>query len=138
MASTSGNRNGSRWYEIQDLNATPSLVQSGTVFDSAASNPKSYWIPTIMVSGQGHAVMGCSTAGATNRINAGTVGRLAGDTSDTMQTPVDYTASSTAYFLKQIAMRSRSLKPDSVGCRPINQQPIRAEMALTVGTPVSV
>src|SRR6185436_13361325 len=50
-ASTSGGRNGSRWYELQNLHTTPSLVQSGTVFDSAASNPKYYWIPTIMVSG---------------------------------------------------------------------------------------
>ena len=97
VASGSGGRNGSRWYEIQNLTTTPSLVQSGTVFDSAASNPKNYWIPSIMVSGQGHVAMGFSTAGTTNRANAGTVGRLAGDTLGTMQTPVDYTASTTAY-----------------------------------------
>lgn len=96
-ASGSGGRNGSRWYELQNLTGTPAVVQSGTVFDPAASNPKSYWIPSIMVSGQGHAAMGFSTAGASNNINAGTVGRLAGDTLGTMQTPQDYTASSTAY-----------------------------------------
>ena len=96
-ASTSGNRNGSRWYAIQNLTGTPSVAQSGTVFDSAASNPKSFWIPTIMVSGQGHAAMGFSTAGANNHINAGTCGRLSGDPAGTMQTAVDYTASSTAY-----------------------------------------
>jgi hypothetical protein len=90
-------RNGSRWYEIQNLTSTPSLVQSGTIFDSAASNPKSFWMPTIMVSGQGHVAMGFSTAGNTNYVNAGTVGRLSGDTAGTMQTPVDYTASNTAY-----------------------------------------
>ena len=97
VASGSGGRNGSRWYELQNLTATPSLVQSGTVFDSAASNPKNYWIPSIMVSGQGHVAMGFSTAGTTNRANAGTVGRLASDTLGTMQAPVDYTASTTAY-----------------------------------------
>lgn len=97
VASGSGGRNGSRWYEIQNLTTTPSLVQSGTVFDSAASNPKNYWIPSIMVSGQGHVAMGFSTAGNTNRANAGTAGRLAGDTPGTMQAPVDYTASTTAY-----------------------------------------
>jgi hypothetical protein len=90
-------RNGSRWYEIQNLTSTPSLVQSGTVFDSTASNPKSFWIPSIMVSGQGHVAMGFSTAGNIYYANAGTCGRLAGDTAGTMQTPVDYTASSTAY-----------------------------------------
>ncbi|MCX6878732.1 MAG: HYR domain-containing protein, partial [Verrucomicrobia bacterium] len=97
VASSRGGRNGSRWYELQNLTGTPSVVQSGTVFDSATSNPKSFWIPTIMVSGQGHAAMGFSTAGANNRANAGTVGRLSGDTLGTMQTPVEYTASSTAY-----------------------------------------
>ena len=97
VASASGGRNGSRWYELQNLSTTPTVFQSGTVFDSAASNPKSFWIPSIMVSGQGHAAMGFSTAGSANRANAGTVGRLAGDTLGTMQTPVDYTATSTAY-----------------------------------------
>ncbi len=90
-------RNGSRWYEIQNLTATPSLVQSGMIFDSASSNPKSFWIPSIMVSGQGHVAMGFSTAGSTYRANAGTVGRLAGDAPGTMQSPVEYTASGTAY-----------------------------------------
>ena len=97
-ASTSGNRNGSRWYAIQNLSGTPGVAQSGTVFDSSVtSNPKSYWIPTIMVSGQGHAAMGFSTAGANNYINAATCGRLTGDSGGTMQAPVEYTASSTAY-----------------------------------------
>jgi hypothetical protein len=90
-------RNGSRWYEIQNVASTPSVAQWGTVYDSAANNPKSFWIPSIMVSGQGHVAMGFSTAGSTNYINAGTVGRLSGDAPGTMQSPVDYTASSTAY-----------------------------------------
>lgn len=96
-ASTTGGRNGSRWYELQNLNTTPALVESGTVFDPAASNPKSFWIPSIVVSGQGHVAMGFSTAGAANRVNAGTCGRLAGDTLGTMQAAVDYTATGTAY-----------------------------------------
>ena len=100
VATAGGGRNGSRWYEIQNLSSTPSLVQSGTVFDSTAtaSNPKSYWIPSLMVSGQGHVAMGFSTAGANNYINAATCGRLATDAAGTMQTPVvEYTTSSTAY-----------------------------------------
>lgn len=97
-ATVGGGRNGSRWYEIQNLAGTPSVVQSGTVFDSTATNPKSYWIPTLMVSGQGHVAMGFSTAGTNNYINAGTCGRLASDALGTMRTPiVEYTASTTAY-----------------------------------------
>ncbi|MDA8429898.1 MAG: hypothetical protein M0T70_11650 [Geobacteraceae bacterium] len=92
-------RNGSRWYELQGIatGQTPSVVQSGTVFDSATSNPRFYWIPSIMVSGQGHAAMGFSTAGATEYINAGTAGRLAGDPLGTMGNPLLYTSSSSAY-----------------------------------------
>jgi len=98
VATLGGGRNGSRWYEIQNLTGTPTLVQSGTVFDSTASNPKSYWIPALMVSGQGHVAMGFSTAGANNYINAGTCGRLASDAAGTMQAPlVEYTSSTTAY-----------------------------------------
>ena len=101
VGSNTGTRNGSRWYEIQNLNSTPLLVQSGTMFDAAATNPLNYWIPSINVSGQGHAVLGFSVAGAAAPINAGAVGRLATDTAGTMQllsaTNITYTNTSTAY-----------------------------------------
>ena len=94
-------RNGSRWYEIQNVNtATPSLVQSGTVFTASASNTtaqKHYWFPTVMVSGQGHAALGFSTAGTNNRANAAYTGRLASDALGTMASPADYTATGAAY-----------------------------------------
>jgi hypothetical protein len=104
VASTAAeSRNAIRWYEIQNLNATPSLVQSGTVFDNAATlaAARQYWIPSIAVSGQGHAAIGASTAGTAFFINAFTIGRLAGDTLGTMQgspgSLAGYTSSSTAY-----------------------------------------
>lgn len=99
-ASGTMTRNAVRWYQINNLTATPALVQSGTVFDNATPNDqtkRNYWIPGIMVSGQGHVALGFSTAGTSERINAGTVGRLSGDVAGTMQTPVLYTSSSTAY-----------------------------------------
>jgi hypothetical protein len=95
--SDSGDRDGSRWYEIAVTGGAPTLVQSGTLFDSAASNPRFYWIPSIMVSGQGHAAIGASAAGATQSINAVTAGRLASDPAGALQTPLLFTASSTAY-----------------------------------------
>ena len=99
VAATSGatRRNGSRWYEIQNLNATASVVQSGTVFDAAASNPRFYSVPTVMVSGQGHAAMSFTTGGLADRSNAATAGRLSGDVLGNMQATVLTTASSTAY-----------------------------------------
>ena len=93
-----GNRNGSRWYEI-DVTGAPALTvaQSGTLFDPAASNPRFYWMPSIAVSGQGHVAIGTSSAGAAERINAATAGRLAGDPTGTLQAPVLYTSSSASY-----------------------------------------
>jgi hypothetical protein len=106
VAGATNNRNAARWYELQNLSATPSVVQSGTLFDNNATNDanqRNYWIPSIMVSGQGHVAMGASIAGTNERINAFTTGRLAGDTLGTMRDGPGgvafpgYTASATAY-----------------------------------------
>ncbi len=92
-----GDRDGSRWYEITNLTGTPILVQSGTVFDSTTPDPRFYWIPSIMVSGQGHAALGFSTAGTLYHADAATVGRLANDALGTTGIPELYTNSITAY-----------------------------------------
>jgi hypothetical protein len=78
-------RNAIRWYEIQNLKTTPSVLQSGTIFDNSPINPLSYWIPALMVSGQGHTSTGFSVAGNTFPASAGTVGRLANDPLDIMR-----------------------------------------------------
>ncbi|MCU1268138.1 MAG: hypothetical protein JWM21_4456 [Acidobacteria bacterium] len=97
-------RNGVRWYELNgvrssDNGGVPVVVQSGTIFDSAptVASARQYWMPTVMVSGQGHAALGFSTAGTPNRIDAATSGRLAGDTAGTTQAVTLYTVSGTAY-----------------------------------------
>jgi hypothetical protein len=76
-------RNAARWYELTNLTTTPTIVQSGTLYDnrSTAGNldQRNYWIPSIMVSGQGHAALGCSIAGTSEYINCFTTGRLVGD-----------------------------------------------------------
>ncbi len=79
-------RNASRWYEFQNLTTTPTLVQSGTVFDNAATlaAARQHWIPSITVTGQGHAVMGFSVAGTPIGATPGFVSRLASDTLGTM------------------------------------------------------
>jgi len=97
---TSANRTGSRWYEIINLTTSPSLRQSGTVYDPSApndGNQLSYWIPAIAVSGQGHVAMAFSVAGVNSYVNAAAVGRLSGDALGTMQSLTVYTSSSTAY-----------------------------------------
>ena len=71
-----GNRAAGRWYQLGNLGGTPSLVQSGTLFDSAASNPRQFWIPSIAMNGQGHASINASTAGATHQAGVVSSGRL--------------------------------------------------------------
>ncbi len=81
-------RNAVRWYEFQNLATTPTVVQSGTVFDNAATRAaaRQYFIPSIAVTGQGHAVMGFTMAGVVGATPA-YVGRLSGDTLGTMAGP---------------------------------------------------
>jgi hypothetical protein len=86
VASGTGNRNGLRWYAI-DVSAAPTLIQAGTVFDASAAGPVSYWMGTVMVSGQGHAALGFTAASPTVRPGAATVGRLVGDAPGTTQGP---------------------------------------------------
>lgn len=92
-----GARNAARWYDITNLGTTPSLTQSGTIFDAAASNPRFYNIPSVFVSGQGHAVYSMTTGGLADRANAATTGRFTTDALGTTQTPILTTASATAY-----------------------------------------
>jgi VCBS repeat-containing protein len=97
VASDAPTRDGSRWYELNLAPTTPTVVQTGTVYDSATTNPLSYWIPTVAVSGQGHMAMGGSVAGAASHVNAWFSGRLASDTAGAIDAPTTYTASSFAY-----------------------------------------
>ncbi|HEY0427767.1 MAG TPA: FG-GAP-like repeat-containing protein [Pyrinomonadaceae bacterium] len=108
VAGATNNRNAARWYELQNVISpgTPSVLQSGTLFDNNATNDanqRNYSIPSIMVSGQGHSALGCTIAGTSERANAFTTGRLSGDTLGTLRDGPGgtafpgYTASSTAY-----------------------------------------
>ncbi|WP_199222695.1 InlB B-repeat-containing protein, partial [Dokdonella fugitiva] len=90
VASTTGAaRKAARWYDIQNLSTTPSLVQSGTVYDNAGTltTALQYWIPSITATGQGHAVIGFSQAGTPLGATPAYAGRLAGDPLGVMTGP---------------------------------------------------
>ncbi|MDX6712178.1 MAG: hypothetical protein QOH96_3194, partial [Blastocatellia bacterium] len=94
-------RDAVRWYELNVPVGvgTPTVVQSGTIFDTQGNVTASrqYWIPSVGISGQGHAAIGFSTAGTPFNIDAATSGRLSGDALGTTGAVANYTASSTAY-----------------------------------------
>lgn len=105
VASGTVDRAGVRWYELQNLGTSaadpaPTVRQSGTVFDSAATQPLSYFMGALNVNGQGHVTLGMSRggSGASGYANAAVTGRLAGDTLGAMATPSVYT-SNTAFTL---------------------------------------
>jgi len=80
-----GGRNGCRWYELENLTTTPSLRQSGTLFDPAGSNPIGYWFPGAAMSGQGHMALGSSYANSLNYAGAIAAGRYATDVLGSIQ-----------------------------------------------------
>ena len=93
-----GGRNGSRWYQLDNLGTTPTLTQSGTLFDPAAVTPRGYWFPSVAMSGQGHMAMGASYANQTvDRAGAAVAGRLRTDSLGTIQAATLAVVSTTAY-----------------------------------------
>jgi hypothetical protein len=99
--SNSQRRDGIRWYELNvPVNTgTPTVVESGTIFDPAATvaAARQYWIPAVNISGQGHAAIGYSTAGTPFHADAATSGRLRTDTLGTTQAVNIYTATTDTY-----------------------------------------
>ncbi|MCC6990319.1 MAG: hypothetical protein IT181_15035 [Acidobacteria bacterium] len=101
QAAATGGRNAVRWYELAGLDATPSVVQSGTVFDSTPSNPVHYWMGAIMPNGQGHVALGMSMGGATTRVNTAFTGRLATDAPGAMDAPQAYSSNTSFSYNQQ-------------------------------------
>ncbi|MEY2545004.1 MAG: hypothetical protein QOG48_121 [Verrucomicrobiota bacterium] len=94
-------RSAVRWYELSVPAGfgTPSVVESGTIFDSTfgVSSARQYWMPSIGISGQGHAAFGFSTAGSPFRVDVAKSGRLATDTLGSVTAPTLITSSTTSY-----------------------------------------
>ena len=99
-ASASATRNGVRWYELQALDTTPTVVQSGTIHSASGGGStaeRHYWVPSLATTAQGRTVVGFSTAGSQEFINAGATERLQGDAPGSMRAPTLLTASSSPY-----------------------------------------
>ena len=86
VGSGSGDRDAARWYQLGNLGTDPpTIVQSGTLFDTAGSNPRFFWMPSIAMNGQGHASLNASTAGNGRRAEVAGSGRLATDPLNTTE-----------------------------------------------------
>jgi hypothetical protein len=95
---SSGDRDAARWYQLGDLSSNPpTLVQSGTLFDPAVSNPRFFWMPSIAMNGQGHASLNTSTAGNGRFAEVASSSHLATDAIGTTQA-FDLTQSSNSTY----------------------------------------
>ena len=84
VATNSGTRtNGSRWYQIANINGTPTVQQFGTVFNTTTG----FSIPTVAMNLQGHALMGFTASNSTTSPGVATSHRFASDASGTMTAP---------------------------------------------------
>jgi hypothetical protein len=93
-------RTGVRFVEVRDLNSSPSAVQEGTLFTPSPTNDfeqRNYWTPALMVSGQGHMLLGGSAAGLNEYINAAVAGRLATDPTGMLRPATVYTNATVAF-----------------------------------------
>jgi hypothetical protein len=97
VGTSSGDRVSTRWYQIQNLTTTPTLAQSGTLFDTAASSPRNYIFPTCAMSAQGHMALGATGAGAAEHLECLIAGRLNTDPSGILQAATIAQSSTFAY-----------------------------------------
>lgn len=105
--SPGANRDGCEWLELSVTGATPALVQSGRVYDSAPNDYRFYYYPSIMVNGQGHAVMGFSGSKSTEYVGAYFAGRLATNEAGYMDEPALLKAGESSYLRLDGSSRNR-------------------------------
>jgi hypothetical protein len=77
-------RNAIRWYQVGSPGSTPTILQSGTIYDPSPAQ-RSYFYGSVDVSGQGHASFGFSLAGPNDYAAVGVDGRLLEDPAGTTQ-----------------------------------------------------
>lgn len=99
IGGSGGDRDGALWVEIGNLSGTPSILQAATLYDGV--NPTSsavyYTYPTIALSGQGHSLMGFTSAGPAKYAQAAAAGRYRTDAPGAFQAPADFTTTSSTY-----------------------------------------
>lgn len=93
-------RTGARWYQLGNLGGTPTLLQSGTLSKKTSTNNqqvRSFWMPSLMVSGQEAMALGCSVAGWNDRANAAVARRFNSDSDGILSSPKFITNTSSSY-----------------------------------------
>jgi hypothetical protein len=97
VATGAPSRDAVRWYEIQNIATAPTVRQSGTIFDAAASNPTFFWVPSININTAGDVVVGYAASSAVTFAGAAASHRRVTDALGTMQAPQSLISGAAAY-----------------------------------------
>ena len=99
IGGSGGDRDGALWLEIGNLGGTPSILQAATLYDptSSASSASYYTYPTIALSGQGHSLMGFTSAGPAKYAQASAAERFRNDAPGTFHSATDFTTTTSTY-----------------------------------------
>lgn len=90
-----GDRNGIRWYALNNITGTPGIFEIAPVFDNSISNaPLSYFFPSVMSTDPGGVAIAGSVTGANDYINAWFATRSGANTNSA---PTLLTASNAMY-----------------------------------------
>lgn len=73
------------WVEVDVSSTSPSILQSGRLYDGSASDPIFFYYPSIAVNGLGHIAIAFSDSNGNRWIAAETAGRLPSDAPGTLQ-----------------------------------------------------
>lgn len=105
-----GDRIGVRWYQfdltaggVEAPNTIPTLVQSGTLFDNAATNPKYYFNASIMTNKNLDLVISSTVSGNLDYTNVIYAARKATDIPGTLRDPVYITQAANSYNFGTLA-----------------------------------
>jgi hypothetical protein len=97
VGSSTGDRTAVRWYEVDGIAGTPTLRQSGTIFDATPTSPLFFWVPSINVNGSGDVAVGYAASSVSTFAGGAVSHRLAADPLGTMQAPVTVVAGAAVY-----------------------------------------
>lgn len=100
VGTNSGDRDAVRWYQIGNLTTTPTLLQSGTLYDASTTTtqPTYFWMGTVSMNSRGDAMI-MSAASAKNTGGNGAVAvHYSSGTAGSTSAPKGTTTSNTANF----------------------------------------
>jgi hypothetical protein len=95
--SAGADRTACEWIELDVAGVSPTVLQSGRLYDGAGASPVFFYYPSLAVNGLGQMAMAFSDSNGNRWVTAETAGRLQGDASGTLQAIRELRAGGNSY-----------------------------------------